>query len=96
MKVGPRFKGPNKYEPIYETTLNVRFREEQRKINVIIGDANPDLVEQVRLRKEELGEVKTKEDLYKSICAVYLQEYEIRILERILIHCTEKKYVHLG
>ena len=74
-KVGPIFKGPNKYEPIYETTLNVRFREEQRRINVIIADANPDLVEQVRLRKEEQGEVKTKEDLYKSICAVYLQEY---------------------
>jgi hypothetical protein len=49
--VSPRFKGPDKYEPIYETTLNVRFHEEQRRINVIIANANPDLVEQVRLSR---------------------------------------------
>lgn len=92
-KVHPDFKGPNEYNPLRETILNSRFREEQARINVIIADANPDLVEEVRLRKEEQGDVKTKEDLYKSICAVYLQEYEIRILEQIVIHCTDKKYI---
>jgi hypothetical protein len=38
-----------------ETTINVRFREEQATINVIIANANPDLVEEVRLRKDEQG-----------------------------------------
>jgi hypothetical protein len=89
-KVHPEFKAT--YQP-KETTLNGRFREEQARINVIVADANPDLVEEVRLRKDEQCVVKTTDDLYKSICAVYLQEYEIRILEQIVIHCTEKKYI---
>ena len=73
-----------------ETTLNVRFREEQAAINVIIAIANPDLVEEVRLRKDEQGVMKTTNDF------VYLQEYEIRILEQIVIYCTEKRYQYIA
>jgi hypothetical protein len=89
-EVHPRYKGTS---GLLETPLNDRFQKEQERINVIIANANPDLVEEVRKTKEERGEEKEEEDLYKSICAVYLQEYEIRILEQIVIHCKDKKYI---
>lgn len=87
-KIIPGFKSTTS---VLETKMNKSFREEQKKINEIIMEKNPHIKEEIIKKRKEQG--KSLTDLGKSVCAIFLQEYEIRILEQVVKYCIEKEYI---
>ena len=80
----------HKGEPI-ELLIFKSFRESMRSIHSIIAEKNPDICETVKRIKAESG--KTDYNLSGSVCSFFLQEYEVRVLELMFLHCIDKKLI---
>lgn len=87
-KVAMQYKRGNE---ILENADITAFRLELAQINGVIVSHNPELVRVAKEVKAQQG--KTDYNLPGTVCAYYLQEYEIRILEQVFIYCKVKKYI---
>jgi phage/plasmid-associated DNA primase len=70
------------------------FRESMGLIHSIIAEKNPDICETVERIKKEAG--KTDYNLKGSVCSFFLQEYEVRVLEQMFLHCINKNLIKDG
>ena len=63
------------------------FKKEQRNIQQTIKDKNPELAEIAKSIKAE--QHIDSYNLNGTVCSYFLQEYEVRVLEQVYIHCRE-------
>jgi phage/plasmid-associated DNA primase len=68
------------------------YYEELQDFMTYVYNANPDLVEQVKKRKDEIGK-DFKYNPKGSVCGYFLQEIECQILTSIYAFCLEKGYI---
>jgi hypothetical protein len=66
---------------VMETADNQRFRKEQSEINKHIVTANPNMVSYIIERKKAQGKPTDDNSIARSAGAIYLQEFEIRVLD---------------
>jgi hypothetical protein len=63
-----------------------KYRDEVKRIALLMKEANPDLFKTMERAKKEKGE----ENVMGSFLSTYLQEYELRVVENVLKHlCIE-------
>jgi hypothetical protein len=67
------------------------LEKELTDIKTIIMNANPDLINAVKLDKAN-RKIK-KYNLINTSMSIYLQDFECRILEQIYIYCVDNKYI---
>lgn len=70
------------------------FRESMGLIHTIIAEKNPDICETVNRIKKEAGKINY--NLKGSVCSFLLQEYEVRVLEQMFLHCMNKNLIKDG
>jgi hypothetical protein len=79
---------------ILELATLREFKESMRVIHSQIEKANPALCDVVRKIKAQQG--KTLYNLAGSVCSFVLQEYEIRVLEKLFLYCSDRGLIENG
>jgi hypothetical protein len=73
-----------------------KFRESMRVIHTQIEKQNPALCDVVRKLKAERGQLEGSYNLAGSVCSFVLQEYEIRVLEKLFLYCSNNGLIENG
>ena len=70
---------------LLELTSFKQFRKSMKSIHNKIVEMNPDLTQIVSAKKEI--------NIAGSVCSFVLQEYEIRVLEQLFLHCSSNNLI---
>ena len=81
---------------IIEMNLITKFRNEMATINKHVEASNPHMKDIVIALKLKQGMAIGTYNLGGSMTAFMLQEYEIRVLEAVFIHCSENGLIEKG
>ena len=103
--------GPKRWAQDFGISPNIKppkqikkFTDEIERLNKIISDANPELVQkikEIKIKQKKMTDdgfcvdkPKQKYNINGSVSSFFLQEKEVNILSTIFIYCKEKKYIN--